>query len=127
MFCRFRFVRLGNTKNQAVVVWRAKRQFLVYFFFEIAELGGGYFGPPKLSPPACKLSPKGAETLARYNAYLAELTLATLKVHATGAVTSAVESAATNIDGHVRGNAVVGKLLDAKDVLAAKLNATMNG
>jgi hypothetical protein len=73
------------------------------------------------------MSEKGAQKLAKYNAYLAKLTLATIKVNATGLVTSAVESVATSIDGHARGNAVVGKLLDAKDVLAAKLNATMSG
>lgn len=86
-----------------------------------------YVGPKSVGPPACKMSQKGAETLARYNAYLAKLTLASLKVNATGVVTAAVENAATRVDGHVRGNAVVGKLLDAKDEITAKLNASMSG
>jgi len=51
---------------------------------ELMESGtGGYFGPAKLDPPACEMSVEGKTKLARYNAYLGELTLATAAANAT--------------------------------------------
>ena len=47
-------------------------------FAELSASGAaGYFGPKAIDPPACTMSPAGEATLAKYNAYLAELTLAT--------------------------------------------------
>ena len=51
---------------------------------ELMESGtGGYFGPAKLDPPACEMSAEGKTKLARYNAYLAELTMTTAAANTT--------------------------------------------
>ena len=96
-------------------------------FATLETLGGGYFGPKKIWPPACKLSKEGAQELAAYNAYLAELTLLTIKVNATGLAKTSVINAAHTVDGVVRSNALVGKVEGAVAQLSAKLNGTLSG
>lgn len=92
----------------------------------IQSLGGGYFGPKQIKPPVCKMSDAGAKELASYNAYLARLTLATLKANATGLVAESVTSAVHMIDGTVRSNAFVGEAVDAAAKLSAELNKVIN-
>ena len=111
-----------NSNSVSCAEWQIGKQLAT-----VESLGGGYFGPKKIDPPACKLSKDGAKQLASYNAYLARLTLATIKVNATGLVEETAAKAAHKIDGLVRGNAAVGKAVDAATVLSAKLNATMAG
>jgi hypothetical protein len=43
----------------------------------LEQLGGAYHGPRSIAPPECPMTPRGAEALARYNAYLGELASAT--------------------------------------------------
>jgi hypothetical protein len=43
----------------------------------LEQLGGAYRGPRELPLPECPMSAEGAATLARYNAYLAGLAVAT--------------------------------------------------
>ena len=93
----------------------------------LESLGGGYFGPKAIKPPACKLSEAGAKELAAYNAYLAKLTLATTKINATGLAKTSAINAAHTVDGMVRSNALVGKVEAAIADLSAKLNGTLGG
>lgn len=93
----------------------------------LETLGGGYFGPKQIEPPACKLSKEGAQELAAYNAYLAQLTLLTIKVNATGLAKTSAINAAQTVDGVVRSNALVGKVEGAVAELSAKLNETLSG
>jgi hypothetical protein len=44
----------------------------------LEDLGGAYHGPRSIAPPECPMTPQGTEALARYNAYLGELTSATM-------------------------------------------------
>jgi hypothetical protein len=45
----------------------------------LEQLGGAYHGPRELPQPECPMTPQGTEALARYNAYLGELSLATAR------------------------------------------------
>jgi hypothetical protein len=51
----------------------------------LEDLGGAYHGPRSIAPPECPMTPQGTEALARYNAYLGELTSATMAVAAARA------------------------------------------
>jgi hypothetical protein len=42
----------------------------------LEQLGGAYRGPQRIALPECPMTPQGAEALARYNAYLNELSAA---------------------------------------------------
>ena len=86
--------------------------------------GGGYFGPPKLEAPLCKLSAEGKDTLARYNAYLGKLTLGTLATNATALAASAATRAALTVENDVVAGSAAGALLAARDKAAAAWNAT---
>jgi hypothetical protein len=55
----------------------------------LEELGGAYRGPRALAPPECPMTPEGTEALARYNAYLGELTSATMAAAARAAADEA--------------------------------------
>ena len=86
--------------------------------------GGGYFGPPKLEAPLCKLSAEGKDKLARYNAYLGKLTLGTLATNATALAASAASRAALTVENEVVAGSAAGALLAARDKVAAAWNAT---
>ena len=86
--------------------------------------GGGYFGPPKLEAPLCKLSAQGKDQLARYNAYLGKLTLGTLATNATALAASAASRAALTEENDVVAGSAAGALLAARDKFAAAWNAT---
>jgi hypothetical protein len=43
----------------------------------LEDLGGAYHGPRSIAPPECPMTPHGEDTLAQYNAYLGNLSLAT--------------------------------------------------
>jgi hypothetical protein len=59
----------------------------------LEQLGGAYRGPRELPLPECPMSAEGAATLARYNAYLSGLAVATTaragEVAAAGAAADA--------------------------------------
>ena len=86
--------------------------------------GGGYFGPPKLEAPLCKLSAEGKDKLARYNAYLGKLTLGTLATNATALAASAASRAALTVENEVVAGSAAGALLAARDKVAAAWNTT---
>ena len=86
--------------------------------------GGGYFGPPKLEAPLCKLSAEGKDTLARYNTYLGKLTLGTLATNATALAASAASRAVVTVENDVVAGSAAGALLAARDKVAAAWNAT---
>ena len=86
--------------------------------------GGGYFGPPKLEAPLCKLSAEGKDTLARYNAYLGKLTLGTLATNATALAASAASRAVVTVENDVVAGSAANALLAARDKVAAAWNAT---
>ena len=97
-------------------------------FVELVSSGaGGYFGPKAIDPPACKMSPSGKERLAKYNTYLAGLTLATAARNTTAWVSETARGAALAVEGHLVGNAAVGAATTAKEGLLDAWNRTISG
>ena len=94
------------------------------FSATLQQLGGGYLGTPKLEAPRCKLSTKGKESIARYNAYLGKLTLATALTNATALAATSASRAVITIENDVGAGSVAGALLGARDKVAAAWNAT---
>ena len=92
----------------------------------VASGAGGYFGPAKVDPPACKMSREGAAELAKYNAYLAKLTLATAASNTTAWVQQEARGSALAVEGRLVSNAAVGVATAAKEGLLAAWNRTVS-
>ena len=116
----------NNDGSVNCVEWKiAKRQATVK---ELIATGvQGYFGPAKLDPPNCKMSASGKAWLAKYNAYLALLTLETAATNTTAWAVSGARGAALAVEGRVVGNAAAGVAITAKEGLLAALNRTASG
>jgi hypothetical protein len=92
----------------------------------VASGAGGYFGPAKVDPPACKMSREGAAELAKYNAYLAKLTLANAASNTTAWVQQETRGSALAVEGRLVSNAAVGVATAAKEGLLAAWNRTVS-
>ena len=92
----------------------------------IASGARGYFGPDKVDPPSCKMSREGAAKLAKYNAYLAKLTLATAASNTTAWIQHTARGAALAVEGRVMSNAAVGAATAAKEGLLTAWNRTVS-
>jgi len=116
----------NNDGSVNCVEWKiAKRQATAK---ELVASGvQGYFGPAKLDPPNCKMSASGKAELAKYNAYLALLTLETAAANTTAWAVSGARGAALAVEGRLVGNAAAGVAVTATEGLLAALNRTASG
>lgn len=116
----------NNDGSVNCVEWKiAKRQATIK---ELLASGvQGYFGPAKLDPPNCKMSASGKAELAKYNAYLALLTLETAAANTTAWAVSGARGAALAVEGRLVGNAAAGVAVTATEGLLAALNRTASG
>lgn len=116
----------NNDGSVNCVEWKiAKRQATVK---ELVASGvQGYFGPAKLDPPNCKMSASGKAELAKYNAYLALLTLQTAAANTTAWAVSGARGAALAVEGRLVSNAAAGVAVTATEGLLAALNRTASG